>query len=591
MTIEAHFYRGNYGRILAETVDSPGGVIPPEAAGFVIGALTFRGRLDEAESTYRLFQGEIDAVTGFVARFFLGINLCRHSHYARGRRYLAQNLREGVRHPCAKVRFYVWQGAGFYRLVGCRYQDSLRYASLALNAALEANFLYGKALASDLMAHSQVGPGQIQAAGESFRRALGYAELLGDGGLRQAIQVSLAIHSATHGLDAQDDVARLEAVAAELTSEDNYSKSRLLLELGRQHLLRGRKSRAKAALDEACRLVYGSQNRRYGIILNMRYAALMRLEGEHLQALNLVRNAAKALDPFVDKTVATEVRGLELVLLQRVPCPTLDSERERTQKELAELTRFTGRAVSQRMLSRDVFRGYNGQALMGDDPLGDLVDLSVSRSESAVRRIVESGYLQLLMSKLAIAPGTAGLLVDLLPGALLAYDSGELHLVPSGVSQVFRTLLKSLAAGHGTKEELIREIWGYKYNPLKHDQLIYTAVSRLRQLLGPFAGWIEVTEAGYALRSGLTAGFLGGALHVVATAKAEEPQSDVLNYRQLGIVEHLKDESFCDARTISQKFSVSEVSARRDLAHLTNLGVLVRHGKGRATRYSMRGLA
>ncbi len=597
MTLETDFYAGNYGSILAATVDSPRGLVPPDAVAFVVGSLTFRGRLDEAETTYRLFRDNMDEEARAAARFFLGIGLTRHSHHARGCALLAENLRLGARHPNPRIRFYAWQGAAFYRETACRFRDALRYASQALSAALEANFLYGKTLASDMMAHSQVGPGQIQAAGESFRRALGYAELLGDGGLRQASHASLVIHSARHGFDPAGDVQTLAETAAALTSEDNYSKSLVLLELGRQLLLRGRVAKAKACLDDACRLVYASQNRRHGITLNMRYAFIEHLAGDHLQALNLVRNAAKSIDPRVDRQTIAEVLGLELRLLGFVPCPSLDGERAAASKRLGELTRSLGHAVIQRMLNRTAFRAYNHAALIGDDPLGDLVDLSMSRSDTAVRRIIESGYLLLLMNKLNLAPGASSLLVDVLPGALLVFDRGEMHYVPAGMSHVIRTMLQSLVAGHGGKEELIRAIWRYNYNPLKHDQLIYTAMSRLRQLLGPYASWIEVTESGYGLRPGVVVQFLAQAAiqvtpeHELASAAPATPGPNdevaaplpgprpaaaaavpsatpsILNYRQLG--------------------KVSEVSARRDLAALTHIGMLRRHGKGRATRYSL----
>lgn len=36
------------------------------------------------------------------------------------------------------------------------------------------------------------------------------------------------------------------------------------------------------------------------------------------------------------------------------------------------------------------------------------------------------------------------------------------------------------------KEQLAKEIWGNEYNPLIHDKLIYTSVSRLRKLIEPF---------------------------------------------------------------------------------------------------------
>lgn len=593
MSLESDFYSGLYSKILAASVDSPEGTIAPADAPFVIGSLTFRGRLAEAEGVYDLFEERLSDEGRVTARFFLGVNLCRHSRDERGLSFLNRNLREGARSPNARIRFYVWQGLGFYRLVGCRYRDTLRYASRAHAAAIEANFLYGKALASDLMAHSQVGPGQIQAAGESFRRALRYAEMLGDGGLRQAIEISLVIHNAQFGMSPQTDIQDLEALVASMTSEDSYSKGRLLLEIGRQYTLRGQLKRARQALDRACRSVHGSQNRRDGIALNMRYAHLHYLAGEFHQALNLVRNASKELDPRIDIGFTAEVAGLEHAILDAIGCATLDREKQASAARAASLGQQTGRAINLRIEQRRDFGSYSKLGLMGDDPLGDIIDLSHSRLASATHKIMESGFLLFLMTKLRMAPGKSVLILDPVPGALVACDSGEIHLADTGVTNVIRSLVQRIASGDGSKESLIRHVWKYDYKPLKHDQLIYAAVSRLRQLLGPQANWLEASDEGYRFLPHIE---VRVAAELVEEVDQKEPPADRtdapagihagLNYRQISILERMTGGGFVDARTCSEWFQVSEVSARRDLAQLTNLGMLRRHGRGRATRYA-----
>ena len=41
------------------------------------------------------------------------------------------------------------------------------------------------------------------------------------------------------------------------------------------------------------------------------------------------------------------------------------------------------------------------------------------------------------------------------------------------------------------KEALAKSIWGDEYNPLIHDKLIYTSVSRLRKLIEPKSGEVK----------------------------------------------------------------------------------------------------
>ena len=49
-------------------------------------------------------------------------------------------------------------------------------------------------------------------------------------------------------------------------------------------------------------------------------------------------------------------------------------------------------------------------------------------------------------------------------------------------------LLAKNPGGHFNKEDLARSIWKDEYNPLIHDKLIYTSISRLRKLIEPKGG-------------------------------------------------------------------------------------------------------
>ena len=60
-----------------------------------------------------------------------------------------------------------------------------------------------------------------------------------------------------------------------------------------------------------------------------------------------------------------------------------------------------------------------------------------------------------------------------------------------------------------------------------------------------------------------------------------------LNSRQREIIQMLEDpKSRITNKQVQKKFSVSQITASRDLAKLTIVGVLFSHGKGRSTWYS-----
>src|SRR5262245_16681511 len=127
MQIADIFYCGNYKSVLAATIDSRAGDCGDEDLPFVIGALTFRGRLQEAETLFRLRSAGFCPIARAAARFYLGVGYCRISEYERARGYFAQNLldcrrRENPMDPVnPKIRFFAWQGVGFFRLFFGRY--------------------------------------------------------------------------------------------------------------------------------------------------------------------------------------------------------------------------------------------------------------------------------------------------------------------------------------------------------------------------------------------------------------------------------------------------------------------------------------
>lgn len=585
------YYQGQYKQILAATTDSAQGAFEMADLPYILGALTFRGRLTEAGTLFKIHHAALTEDGLVMARFVLGVGHARHSNYGQARAFLAANLRGAARSESRRARFFAWQGLGFYRLLCGRHKDGFRAAQHALEAAIEANFLYGKALASDLMAHNQVLPGQVSAALGSFRDAIRYATLLGDGGLLQAIQVSLAIHSAQYGLAPATDLAELVALQTKIASQDNYSKSRLLLEIARQRTLRGDADAARTALNEACQLIYGSNNRRYSIVLNLRYATLMFLSGEQHQALNLVRNAAKELDPEVDRALAVEIMGLERKIQRAMGI----AEGSALNLCLSKLSAETGRVVAHRILAREE-SGDTALLRFGDDPLGDLLDLAQRRGHDAAHAIIDKGFYGLILHLIPASAGKRVLYFDLIPGSMVIADRGSVRYCFNGFSSVIRAIARALGTGEASKQDLIEKVWGYKYQTLKHDPLIYRNVSRFRALLGAASGWLEVTESGYRFAAGVEVRF-----HEREETKHQPlpdslpqdpadsglPAPEGVNFRQLQILERLGAEPFVDVRALTGLLQVSEMTARRDLTHLHKLHLVTRTGKGRATRYSL----
>src|SRR5205085_61803 len=107
------------------------------------------------------------------------------------RRFLAANLR-AVRAEAAtpELRFFAAQGLGFFRYYSGKLALARRSAEAALNYATQAELLYGKVLSSDLFGHTLVLLGEVSAGISALRRALAWSRLLGDGGIKDALEIS-----------------------------------------------------------------------------------------------------------------------------------------------------------------------------------------------------------------------------------------------------------------------------------------------------------------------------------------------------------------------------------------------------------------
>ena len=129
--IRERFFRGDYRDVLALGLAGRGTPISDEDFPYLVGALGFNGRKEEAESLFVQRTRNLSFEARVASRFFLGISHARHGDYARARPYLAINLREGRRHPNQRVLFFAMQGLGFYRYISSRFSAARKASEAA----------------------------------------------------------------------------------------------------------------------------------------------------------------------------------------------------------------------------------------------------------------------------------------------------------------------------------------------------------------------------------------------------------------------------------------------------------------------------
>jgi DNA-binding winged helix-turn-helix (wHTH) protein len=229
----------------------------------------------------------------------------------------------------------------------------------------------------------------------------------------------------------------------------------------------------------------------------------------------------------------------------------------------------------------------------GEDRLGDLYDLVAQKDPEALRTVLEQGLYYYLHAYFDLRHQQRALIFDLLPRGLLVLDHGNVQVVERGLSRVLRRILEALAVSHQSKAELVEKVWGYEYDASRHDPLVYTSISKIRQLLGDAGTWIEADEKGYRLRSGVR---LQNQQGLAAPREEDKSRVNIMNapanarlsFRQLRILAAFDNDSkqAVAVDDVMRDFDVSRATATRDLGTLTEEGFLRRMGRARATRYA-----
>lgn len=609
------FLRGDYATVIAQYLDSPRIKLTGENLPWVIGALCFTGRYDEAQALYqRLDQSGVTrlntAESGRVAcRYFLAVAHLRHNAWDAAAAFLIQNLKSARqrRHTtdAPLITFYAAQGMGFTRYRTGKLRQALIWAERAQMAAVAADFLYGRVLSGDLLGHIRVNLGLVRRGLRDFERTSILAQSLGQGAITQAIGSTLAIYKARFGIVPPNAAA--EALKQQITScrfEDSYTLASLHLENARVFRLAGQASLERSCLDAAMPLVYSVRSPHLEAQLNIRLAEPLLQSQNPRQALDIIRHSLTVSDPR-DLTLRTKLKGLEyraMFALGKI------SESENAKKEVCRLTKHTGHRLSARILDRSAGT-YQADAMRGEDPLGDLLDevhrdqhLGPERQRRVTSNIIASGWWGLLYRVLDIPLLRPAIAFDLEFGALTIFDQGDVVHIPDGVSALGRRFLEALAAGPKTKEQLIAAVWQLRYHQLKHDSLVYALVAKLRRVLGLRSNWLQATEDGYRLPAEtlivaamestvestpiVADPFISFAKKDMDNRNSHDHSSNTnLNPRQTVILKYLRNGVLFDIQRGMAEFGASDATVSRDLAHLVTLGLAERIGRGRATKY------
>lgn len=574
----------------------------------VVGALSFLGRMEEAEILASLHDKSCSKTDQMACRFFLAIGWVRRSEYSRAENLL--NLNSEYSHRSSMERFFHHQGKAFYLFYTGRLLESQKEADLSRQAAMESKNTWARCLATDALGHVQVRAGAIQLGLSYLEEAKVLAKKIKNKSSESAIEISLQCYRWEYGWN-QGDLADLQTVLVQQNPENSYSQASLLLEIGRQFTLRGNFSEAKKSLEKAAEKVYASKNRRQEILLHLRLSELAYRKGDLFQAKHYLWFSQRILHEEVDKYLELPVLGL----LRKIALAEGNTEEvHRLEERWKQMHAYT----STRDLNLKVRLGLElGVASNPEDRIHEKLYTAEKfpTFEARLRYLLESGFYSEAARVIGLKP--AEKTVALLPANLGIFVQTEGGLDWKTITGLQRKILHLLKKGC-SKDQLLEEAWGYTYDPLRHDSMIYAAISGLRKSLGPAGSWVRPTEFGYLFEAELwvpekqpsvfsdtnrsqkvMGSFQGNSSStalvsplVGATAKSslrssEGSQKFSFNHRQLEILDWLKSERFLSVKEVRDRFRVSEITALRDLDGLRKTGIVLRIGKARATRYAV----
>lgn len=546
------FFQGLYSKISALYNQHPK-AFSIEQSSWLLGALSLQGQILEAEEYFRNYESQMSAAQKSAGLFYLGIGLTRKSKYKKSRSLFKKNLELHKNSQDPLAQFFIYQGFAFYFYFVGQLEKAARASHKALRFAIAAHDPIAKVLAQDLHGHALVQTGSVRVGLGILQLAQRQALQNKNLAFAQSIEISSLLYEAQNGFRPQSVMNELETVLKKFGVEDNYTKVNIQLEMARQLTLRGKFFQARQHLDEITPIIFSHQNRRQEIGLYIRGAELASLQGKVLAARQQLRSAELCLHREVDQTLRQQIQEIELCLEKNRPF-FLEHSKISEENELQNLWNEISSAPSQ-----------------------------------AISNILSTGYLSWLYKELPISPGENVFYLGLESSVLTIFSSDGVEMLPLAALSIH--LIEALSQGLVNKSELVEKIWGYSYHPLRHDPLVYAALSSLRKSLGQYAHWIVTSEEGYSLRTDvrvLKAAHLSRKKEI-SPNRSTLPKVIELNHRQIQALEYLQQIRFMSTKIYVELIKTSEITACRDLSSLSKKGYVLRIGHGRATQYTLSG--
>lgn len=585
LSARQHYYRGQYKKAAEAKIHD-------RDLGYKIAGLVFTGDHATARLIYKNHENRLSLENQVVARFHIGISYVRTSDYRRARLCFHQNQQlKKTESLSPLLKWFVYQGMSFYCYFFSQHHRSQSYAEKAYAELLKIKHPQELlvSLSLDIQAHNLFQMGQMQQALKLHNKAFETTRRLKLTDWSSEIEISLAVYKSESHNQVTESLKNLLALLNQTSNRNDHSRSELILQITKLHIWQGEYAKANHFLTQHFHFIYQNENKRKIAKLNTLLAYLMLLKGQWLQVLSLTRVALKNLDEKIDMALILPILGLEYEALNSMGLPTQDNTLHRR-----KLLSLTDRRIHFRIENR---LNKGSQVFpVGEDPLGDTLDGLRRQDPKTLKLAIESklwGWIPFYFKKL---PFQKSLIYVESIGQLISFDDSSVIVHAQKINRSQWKLLSLLSQGFSDKERILKTIWGYEYDPLRHDNLIYSSMVRLRKNLHPRESWVASDDRGYSLMSDVELFLIPLSKQKIETSPLISQQSlqnsnqskklQPLNYRQLDFIHNN-----ATPRSVSQygeSYNVTRMTALRDLSHLISLDLVIKVGRGKATRYCVK---
>lgn len=541
---------------------------------WTLGALCLLGKLDEALlliKKKKLISADY---------FFLITASTRNGQHELSKKWFRELSKKSTLNE--ENKFFYYQAMAFYAFYKCRYKNCLTLVKRSRDFSLGLNEPFWKILSLDLLGHTYVQLGNVYKGFSHLEEAHDLASLLGNKTFQQATKISIINYQAHFTDNPRDHLKIIEKCLRLLSKNDNYSEGSLLLSLAHLNLLTGQMNQADKALNNSQKIIFSSSTNRHKSMWCFEKSYFYFLEGSYDLALTFLSQSEEFCNFEIEKKLIMKILGLRksIYTLLKKNTAQLDSQ-------LIQIAKIVGDPVSINKLARlNLLKSESTE-----DPLQHLFDkFNGPDWKQSLPHILSSAYYGLLREKLPDRKKSY-IITGLWPKGILIMRPDSIYIKENGVSELLmKALIKLSSQKIVSKEEIVKYVWGYDYDPSRHDTSIYSLIHRIREILGPIQKDLISEGHSYKLLSDFNHIDLSPTL-VKETTKINLLHSGYKsaskwNIRQYKALEMINTGKTFKVSEYALEFKISVITALRDLSELKEARVINVYGKARATTYA-----